>query len=52
MYKYEKDTNMSILGTMKKIMSTILILSVVWLVIILGWYLIGLPIGINSSITL
>ena len=52
MYKYEKNTNLSIMGTMKKIMPVILILSLVWIVIIIGWYLIGLPIGINTSITL
>ena len=52
MYKYDKDSNVSIIGTMKKIMPVILILSLVWLVIIAGWYLIGIPIGINSSITL
>jgi len=52
MYKYDRDSNMSIIGTMKKIIPVILILSVVWLVIIVGWYLIGLPIGINSNITL
>ena len=52
MYKYEKDSNLSIVGTMRKIMPIVLILSVVWIVIIIGWYLIGLPIGINSNITL
>lgn len=52
MYKYEKDSNLSIFGTIKKIMPVVLILSVVWLAIILGWYLIGVPIGINSNITL
>ena len=52
MYKYEKDTNISIVDTMKKIMPVILILSLTWVVIIFGWYLIGLPIGINSFITL
>jgi len=52
MYKYDKESNISILGTMKKIMPVILVLSLVWLVIIIGWYLLGLPIGINSSITL
>ena len=51
-YKYDKDSNMSIIGTIKKIMPVILILSLVWLVIIVGWYLLGLPIGINSNITL
>ena len=52
MYKYEKNTNLSIMGTMKKIMPVILILSLVWIVIIVGWYLIGLPIGVNTNITL
>lgn len=52
MYKYDKESNISILQTMKKIMPVILVLSLVWLVIILGWYLLGLPIGINSYITL
>ena len=52
MHKYEKETNISIIGTMKKIMPTVLLLSIVWIVIIFGWYLIGLPIGINSFITL
>ena len=52
MYKYDKKSNMSIMGTMKKIIPIILILSLVWLVIIVGWHLIGLPIGINSNITL
>jgi len=52
MYKYEKDSNISIIDTMKKIMPVLLILSLTWIVIIFGWYLIGLPIGINSFITL
>lgn len=52
MYKYEKNTNISIIGTMKKIMPVVLILSLVWIVIMIGWYLIGVPIGINSNITL
>lgn len=51
-HKYDKNSNMSIMGTMRKIMPVILILSLVWLVIIAGWYLIGLPIGVNSNITL
>jgi hypothetical protein len=52
MHKYEKDSNISIIGTMKKAMPSILLLSLVWVIIIFGWYLIGLPIGINSLITL
>jgi p-aminobenzoyl-glutamate transporter AbgT len=52
MHKYEKDSNISILGTMKKIMPVVLILSLVWIIIVLGWYLVGLPIGIDTLITL
>ena len=52
MHKYEKDSNVSIISAMKKAMPTILILSLVWVIIIFGWYLLGLPIGIDSSITL
>ena len=52
MHKYETDSNVSIISTMKKAMPSILILSLVWIIIIFGWYLIGLPIGIDSYITL
>lgn len=52
MYKYDKDSNKGIIKTMKKTMPVILLLSLIWLVIIVGWYLTGLPMGINSSITL
>lgn len=52
MYKYDKNSNRSIVRTMKKIMPITLLLSLIWLVIVIGWYLIGLPIGINSNITL
>lgn len=52
MHKYEKDSNVGIISTMKKIIPYILLLSLIWVIIIFGWYLIGLPIGINSSITL
>ena len=52
MYKYNKEGNVGIVSTMKKIMPVILLLSLTWLVILLGWYLLGLPIGIGSSITL
>lgn len=51
-YKYEKNSNINIIQVMKKIMPTILILSLVWIVIILGWYLLGLPIGIGTNVTL
>lgn len=48
MCKYGKDSNISIIGTMKKIMIIILVLAVTWLAIIILWYLLGLPIGIHT----
>ena len=52
MYKYDKEGNVGIISTMKKIMPVIILLSLTWLIMLLGWYLLGLPIGIESSITL
>ena len=52
MYKYDKNSNKSIFSTMKELMPVTLTLALVWIVIILGWYLTGLPMGINSSVTL
>lgn len=52
MYKYEKNCNETIFSTMRKIMPTILLLALTWLGIIIGWYLLGLPIGIGTSITM
>lgn len=52
MHKYDMESNISIIATMKKIMPVILVLALVWIIIIFGWYLTGIPIGIESSITL
>lgn len=52
MYKYEKNCDETIFSTMKKIMPMVLLLALAWLGIIVGWYLLGLPIGIGTSTTL
>ena len=52
MHKYDKESTANITGTMKKIIPIVLLLSLTWIVIVFGWYLIGLPIGINSNIAL
>lgn len=52
MYKYEKNCDETIFSTMKKIMPTVLLLSLTWLGIIVGWYLMGLPIGIGTTTTM
>lgn len=52
MYKYEKNCDETIFSTMKKIMPTVLLLGLTWLGIIVGWYLMGLPIGIGTTTTM
>ena len=44
---YNKDKNkpIGIFGAIKMIMPYCLIISVTWLIILIGWYIIGLPIG-------
>ena len=37
---------------MKKIAPITIILSIVWLVIIIGWYLLGFKIGVNTYPTI
>ena len=51
MNKYSKE-DVSIFGTMRKIMPVILILGATWLVIILGWFMLGVPTGIHAHITM
>lgn len=49
-YKYDKNSDASIIHTMKKVMPIILVLSLVWFVIVIGWYLSGLPIGPDKAL--
>ena len=51
MNKYSEE-DVSIFGTMRKIMPVILILGATWLVIILGWFMLGVPTGIHAHITM
>lgn len=51
----DKDSErfqISYFGTYKMILPTIAIISVIWILIIVLWYLIGFPIGIGNSSTL
>lgn len=50
LYKYDtQDEDISLFGTMKKIMPITLWLALAWLVIIIGWNLLGFRIGIGAS---
>lgn len=53
LYKADsEDEDINYFGTMKKMMPVILVMSITWIIIILGWILIGLPLGINTSTTM
>lgn len=52
LYKHDSNMNTSIFSTMKKMMPAILLLALIYFIIIIGWYLIGLPLGVDSSITM
>lgn len=45
-YKKEED-KFTIFGVMRLTLPTILYMAVIWALIILGWYIVGLPLGIN-----
>ena len=44
--------DITILGTIKLILPTVLLLALVWLVVIVSWNIIGIPLGINTYATL
>lgn len=53
LYKYDRENEeLELFGTMRKMMPIIIWMALTWIIIILGWYLLGFNIGIGSSITL
>ncbi len=50
--KYNENKKITIFGTIKSIIVPILLLVVTWILILVGWYVIGLPLGIGTSLTL
>ena len=51
-YNYNQEHRITVRGTMKMIMPVVITITCLWLIIILCWYLVGLPIGIGSAATL
>lgn len=51
-YRVGDKNQISLFGTYKMIMPTVLLIGLVWILIICLWYLIGLPIGIGIHSTL
>jgi len=53
LYKYDtQDEDITLFGTMKKMMPVTLWLTLAWIVIIIGWSLLGIKIGIGVSSSL
>ena len=48
----DEDEKTTLFGTMKLIMPAMLMMAGVWLVIVIGWYIVGLPTGINTFPTM
>ena len=51
-YRISERNQISVSGTLKSIMPTVLLLAAVWLLIVCLWYLIGIPIGLGTMSTL
>ncbi|MBS7020892.1 MAG: AbgT family transporter [Firmicutes bacterium] len=51
-YNAEGKEEITLMGTLKLLAPSILLFTIVWILIIIGWYLVGLPIGMNAMPTL
>lgn len=51
-YRVSEKNQISYFGTLKDMMPTVVMLSLVWVLIICLWYLIGIPIGVGTMSTL
>lgn len=51
-YNADRKTEITLFGTLKTLAPSILLFTIVWIMIIIGWYLVGLPIGIHTMPTL
>lgn len=51
-YNAERKEEITLFGTLKLLFPSILSFTIVWILIIIGWYLVGLPLGMNTMPTL
>ncbi len=51
-YNYDETHEITVFGTLKKIMPAILLFILLWLLILIGWFMIGLPMGPGVTSTL
>lgn len=50
--KYNENKKITIFGTIKNIIVPVSLIVIAWILILVGWYVIGLPIGIGTGITM
>lgn len=51
-YNGKESVKITIFGTLRKLLPTLLLCTVVWVVILIGWFIIGLPIGPDTYPTM
>ena len=51
-YNNRETNKITVFGTLKLLMPTILLFAVTWILIIIGWFIIGIPIGPNTYPTM
>lgn len=51
-YNTKENVKITVFGTLKLILPTILILAGIWLLILVGWYIVGIPLGPGIHATL
>ncbi len=51
-YKNEEENQISVFGTLRLLFPSICLIMIVWLLLIVLWYVIGIPIGVGTYITL
>ena len=51
-YNNKESNKITVFGTLNLLKSTTLIFMVVWLIIVIGWFIMGLPLGPNMTPTL
>lgn len=50
--KYNENKKITIFGTISSIIVPVILIAVVWILILVGWYIVGLPLGIGTYTTL
>lgn len=50
--KYNENKKITIFGTIRSIIVPVLLITITWILILVGWYVIGIPLGIGTSLTM